>query len=166
MLAGLGVVETFKGRCRGPEHDGTANELGPYNREVSRVVSNTLALFKGTVVLLVDDDDAEVLHRSEDSGPRPYNDLCVSREYAAPVLPPLVWFEAAVEDGDPLAEACLKPIEELWCERYLRHYHESGPSVFESLDDQLEVHLGFSTSRHTMEEEGRECFVGYVREDR
>jgi hypothetical protein len=77
-----------------------------------------------------------------------------------------VWFEAAVEDGDPLTKTSLKSIEELWCERDFRHYHESGPSMFESFDDQLEVHLGFSTSRHTMEEEGRECFVGDVREDR
>jgi hypothetical protein len=77
-----------------------------------------------------------------------------------------MWFEATVEDGDPLTKASLKSIEELWGERDFRHYHESGPSVFESLDDQLEVYLGFSTSRHTMEEEGRECFVGYVREDR
>jgi hypothetical protein len=70
-------------------------------------------LFERSVVLLIDHDDAEFLHRSEDGGAGAYDDLGFTGEYVAPVLPPLVWFEATVKNGDPLTEPALKTIKEL-----------------------------------------------------
>jgi hypothetical protein len=75
-------------------------------------------------VLLIDDDDAEVFHRSEDGGARAYDDLGFTGEYVAPVLPPLVGFKATVKNGYTLPKTTLKSIKELRGQRYLRYHHE------------------------------------------
>jgi hypothetical protein len=102
-------------------------------------------------VLFIHHDDAKVFHRSEDSGARADNDLCLSREYVAPVLPPLVWFEAAVKNGDPLTEPALESVEKLRGQCYLRDHHERGAALFQRLDNELKVDLCLTASCDTVE---------------
>src|SRR5262249_51356732 len=60
----------LEGRCRAPEDTDAAGEVSAQDRHVSCVIANAFFLFERWIVFFVDDDEAEVLHRSEEGAPR------------------------------------------------------------------------------------------------
>ena len=60
VAAAIGVDAAFHRGRGGGEHDRKAGEIGPHHRHVARVIGDPLLLLVGGVVLLVDDDQAEV----------------------------------------------------------------------------------------------------------
>src|SRR5437762_2393335 len=69
---------------------------------------------------LVDEDDAEALERHEKRGARADGDVDLAAPRAPPLVEALARGEAAVEDGDALAETLLEPRREDGGERDLR----------------------------------------------
>ena len=56
----LDIDETFDGRRRRAEHHGTLPERPAHHRHVARLVGDALLLLVARVMLLIDDDEAEI----------------------------------------------------------------------------------------------------------
>src|SRR5208283_2993415 len=80
----LGVDARFdRGCCRG-QHDRHAFDPRPHDRHVARVVTGTVLLFVGAVVLLVDDDESELRKGQEQGRTRADDHLDLARRATAP----------------------------------------------------------------------------------
>ena len=93
VLPSLRVVVALERGRRAAEHDHRAFALAADDRDVPRVVPRGLLLLVRMLVLLVDDDEPERVHRREDRRPRADDDLGP----ALPDLVPLVMPFAAAE---------------------------------------------------------------------
>ena len=66
VFAGGRVLKRLHRRSRGTQHDERSGPASTNDRHVAAVVARRLFLLVGAVVLLVDDDQAEVGERGED----------------------------------------------------------------------------------------------------
>src|SRR5439155_19151531 len=104
VLAGHRIVVRLPRRRRRSEDDERAGALRADNGDVAAVVARDLFLLVRAVVLLVDDDEADALERREDRGSRADDDVHVAAADALPLVVSLAVGEAAVLDGDAVAE--------------------------------------------------------------
>ena len=68
-----------------PEHDERLLHPRAHDRDVAAVIARRLVLFVRAVVLLVDDDQADVLERREDRRPRADDDVDLAAPDAVPL---------------------------------------------------------------------------------
>ena len=108
VFAGHRVVIALHRRRRGSEDDERACALRADDRDVARVVARDLLLLVRAVVLLVDDDQADALERREHGRARAHDDVDVAAADALPLVVALAVGEAAVLDGDAIAERVAK----------------------------------------------------------
>ena len=105
-------------------------------------------------MLLVYDDDAQVVHRGEQSAARAYYHV----EIAAADVPPLVELLArrllAVEQGHPPSEPGVDPLQRLRSQRDLRHQEHSPASQPHRVGNGPQVHLGLATPGDAVKQEG------------
>ena len=98
------VVIALHRRRRRSEDDERARPLTADDGDVAAVVARALVLLVRGVVLLVDDNQADLFERREDGRPRADDDVDVAAADALPLIVTLAVGEAAVLDGDALAE--------------------------------------------------------------
>ena len=122
---------------------------------VARVVAEALLVLVRAVVLLVEDDDAEIVRaeRRARSARRPRSRVAPSRRRSHSAVrsrgP-----ETAVQDGEAVAEARAEAPDELVRERDLGNEHERLAALREGAVDRAQVHLGLSAARDAVEQEG------------
>ena len=104
VAAALGVGPGFERGRGGAEDDDGVVELGAHHGDVAAVVARRLFLLVAGVVLLVDEDEAEVGHGREDGGARADDDAGLAAADAVPLLGALVGRERGVQQGDLGAE--------------------------------------------------------------
>ena len=139
-------------RRRAPVDRDRALEPGALGRNPAGVVPRVgLVLVRG-VVLLVDDDDAEIGDRGEHRGPRaddhaglPGGDAAVLGAAPAPA-------EAAVQHRDRCAEPGREPGGDLRRERDLGDEHDRPPPELERVLDEAQVDLGLARPRDAVDE--------------
>ena len=71
VLALARVVKRLERRRGRAEHDRHALEMAAHDRDVARMVMGRFLLLVGMLVLLVDDDEAEIFQRREDRASAP-----------------------------------------------------------------------------------------------
>jgi len=108
-------------------------------------------------MLLVDDDEAKVLHRGEDTRARGDDDHRVSSADAAPLVGAFGVTEGAVENGDAIAEAREELPGDGGGQGDLRDEKEGAASAGERGVDAVEVDLGLAGAGDTVEEKGFEA---------
>ena len=116
------------------------------------MIARGLALFVRRLVLLVDDDQPEVAHRREDGRARADDNIVKARSNLPPFVVALARRQAAVHDGDRIAESGAKPGDRLRRERDLgdKHYRPLAPP--DNGVDRLQVHLGFPAAGDALEQ--------------
>src|SRR5690606_20507207 len=62
------IFPRFETGCRCPKKDGNFFEMGAHDRSVARIVAKCFVLFVGRLMLLVDDNEAEVRNGTEEGG--------------------------------------------------------------------------------------------------
>ena len=97
-------------------------------------------------MLFVDDDQADVLERREHRRARADDDVHVAAADALPLIVPLAVREAAVLDGDAVAEALAEERRDDRRERDLRHEHEHAPARVADARREPQVDLGLAAA--------------------
>ena len=128
QLALVRPAQRLERRRGAAQHAHRARLLRPHQRKVARVVAEPVLLLERGVVLLVDDDDAQVARPV----PRP---RCGRPPRCRPrrsrtrrhIVAALALGEAGVEHRDVVAEARAEAADELRRERDLRHQHQRAP---------------------------------------
>ena len=160
IASGLGVQPRLeRGRCGG-EHDRRLFEPRAHDRHVARIVDDAVFLLVGAVVLLVDDDEAEVGERQEQSRARPDDDPRFAVRRRGPDALALALGQPRVPFGRPRAEPGREPVEELGGERNLGQQHQPLPPLPKRFGDRLEIDFGLAGSGHPFEQGGRERAFG------
>ena len=129
VAAALRVVVALQRRRRRAEHDQRARLARAHDRDVAAVVARALLLLVRAVVLLVDDDQAERAQRREHRRPRADDDVDVAAADALPLVVALAVGEAAVLDGDALAERAAERGGNGGRQRDLRHQQQHAASL-------------------------------------
>ena len=127
---------------------------GALRRDGARVVAGVGLLLVGGVVLLVDADQAESLHRREDSRPGSHDDARLAGGDSLSLVAPLRIGHPRVENGDPAGEAGREASERLRCQRDLGDEDDRPEAAGERLLAGAQVDLRFPASGGAVEEEG------------
>ena len=153
MIApGLGVIAADNvRRCRAEQQQRTvlgAAELG----HVARVIARRALGLIGVLLLLVDDEQAEILHGCENRAARADNDARETRADAFPLVVALRERQAAVQNGDRVTEIGGKRLDHLRRQRNLRHEQDRALPRRERLRDQVQVDERLAAAGHAEEQ--------------
>ena len=99
VTALVGIDPALDRRRRRGENDGKIADPAAHHRHVSGIVEHPVLLLVGRIVLLVDDDQAEILERQEQRRARAGDDMDVTFRH----LPPDLFTHARCEIRMPLA---------------------------------------------------------------
>ena len=156
----FGVEPGLDRRRRRGQHDRRLLETRAHDRHVARVVDDALLLLVGALVLLVDDDEAEVGERQKQGRARADNHLRLPACRRRPDALALALGQTGMPFGGPRAETRSEAVEELRGERNLRQEHERLALLPQSFGDRLEIDLGLARAGHALEQGRRERAPG------
>ena len=142
-------------RRRRRQHDGNFRDVRPHHRHVAGVIAHAILLLVGRVVLLIDDDEAEVGIGQEQRGARADHDLDLAVGGRCPGPRAHARGEAGVPFGRAHAEALREPIEELRGERDLRHEYENLAGAPDRFGDGFEIDRGLAGAGHAIDQRHR-----------
>ena len=91
----------------------------------------------GVLLLLVDDDEADVFQRGKDGAPGPHHDVGTAVLYHLPLEQTLGVIEGRVLDGHPPPEPALEAEDHLRRQADLRHQHEGAAAQRQTPLDEL-----------------------------
>ncbi|MEP7223413.1 MAG: hypothetical protein ABI783_00455 [Actinomycetota bacterium] len=103
-------------------------------------------------MLFVDDDQPKVVDGCEDRGARADDDASLPGNDPLPLVTSLRLGERRVENGNEPAEARTEPANRLRGQGYLRHEHNRTSPALERGRTCLEVDLGLTAPRRTVQE--------------
>ena len=127
---------------------------------VARMVARRLLGAVGAVLLLVDDEHAEVFHRREHRRARANHDARAAGFDLFEAVIPLAHRKRRVHDRDLVPELGGELPQHLGCQPDLRHEHDRAFAHRKRLFDQLEVDLGLAAAGHAEQQRGaRPIFV-------
>ena len=85
------VVILFERRRRRTQHDRSVRHLGPHHGHIAGVISGSLILLVGMIVLFINNDESEVRQRRENCRARTYHNVGLTVPDALPLLGALVF---------------------------------------------------------------------------
>ncbi len=127
---------------------------GAAGRHLAGVVARRGVLLVRAVVLLVDHDQAEVLHGREDRAARAQHHVRAALAHAPVLGRPLGRRQGRVPDRDVLAEAGAQAPEQLRGERDLGDQHDAPAAARPGRLDGVQVHLGLPRAGHPVHQQG------------
>ena len=152
IAAGLGVITADDVRRRRAKQQQRivlgAAELGHIARVVAR---RALGLIR-VLLLLVDDEQTEILHRCKYRAARADDDARKTRADALPLVIALRERQTAVQDGDRVTEISRKRLDHLRRQRDLRHEQDRALPRCERLRDQVQVDKRLAAAGHAEEQ--------------
>ncbi len=146
-------------RRRRPEDRDGALERCALDRDRAGVVARIGLLLVGRVLLLVDDDQAEPVHRREDRRAGADDDPRLAGDDPRTFVAALGVGERRVQDRDPVAEAGPHAADRLRCERDLRNENDGAEAALEDGGAGLEVDLRLPRAGRAPEQEGAPAAV-------
>ncbi len=157
-LAAAGPLEAGDGRGGAAQKDDGPRHLPPQQGQVAGVVTEPLSLLVARLVLLVQHDHAEILHRCEDRGARAHRDPPLSPTEQAPRVRTLPVGEARMEyrQAGVTAEAGAEAPHQLRSQGDFRHQHQGLAPPLQAGGDGPQVDLGLACAGDAVEQEGGE----------
>ncbi len=152
QLGALREAVRLDARRRAAEHAHGPRAVRAQEREVARVITKALLLLERRVVLLVDHDHAEPLHRREDRRARADRERHLPAAERPPSVVALALLQPAVQHREVVPEARAKAPDELRRERDLRHEQDRPASLFAGLGDRAQVDLRLPRARHAVQQ--------------
>ncbi len=126
---------------------------GPFDRDVPSVVFGTFLLLIRRLMLFVHNDQADPVERRKNGGTRPDRYLDFALAYFPPLVVTLAAGEAAVHDGDLVAEATLEPFHHLGRQRNFGDKDDGLPVLFDAMLDRLQINFGFAARCDAVQKE-------------
>ena len=152
----LGVLVTLHRRRRRAQDRERPCLTRAHDGDVAAVVTRRLFLLVRAVVLLVDDDQTDCAQRREDSRSRADDDVDVAAPDAVPLIVTLAVGEAAVLDGDALAERLPERHRDRRRQRDLGHEQEDAAALPAHVGGKPQVQLCLSAPGDAVQERGLE----------
>jgi hypothetical protein len=147
-------VPGLERRRSGAEDHGAPRELRAVNRGVARRISQALLLLEGSVVLLIDDDKAQLGHRREHREARSQNDAGLAARGAEPCARARDVFQCAVHERKPrVRERGAKACFELRRKTDLGNEDERLKAALQDARGEVKVDLGLAAARHAVQQE-------------
>ncbi|MPM61602.1 hypothetical protein SDC9_108462 [bioreactor metagenome] len=110
-------------------------------------------------MFLVDDDEADVLHRRKYGAACADGDPRLAEANSAPFVKPLSGGETAMQNRDAVRKPLLKEADGLRCERDLRHEHNRLPAFCKTALDRVHIHLGLAASGDAVQQKRSAFFM-------
>ena len=152
VAAAVGIGHRLQRRRRRDENCWNVAQPRAHHRHVARVIGDAVLLLEGRIVLLVDDDEAELAKGQEQSGTGTDHHTCFALENRPPGPPALEPAEVGVPFARRRAEARTKARAPLCAQRDLRQQHQNLQLVGERRSDRFEVDLRFAGPGHAVDE--------------
>ena len=89
VAPGLHVVHGLQRRRRGGEDHRDLRQMPAHHRHVARLIDDAILLLEGLLMLLIDDDEAEIAERQEQGRARADHHLGIAAQHRAPGEAPL-----------------------------------------------------------------------------
>ena len=121
-----------------------------------------LVLLVGRLVLLVDDDDAQVHRRGEQRAPRADHHVGQAVPDVPPLVEPLPLGQAMVQHCNPAGESGLDDANRLRRQRDLRNQIDRLLALLYRMGDGAQVHLGLAASGDTVQQKRARQYAGVV----
>ena len=155
VAALLGVDQALdRGRGRA-QHHGRLPEMAAHHRHVARLIGDALLLLVALVVLLIDDDQAEIGEGQEQSRAGADHELRLVLGHGAPDAAALRCRNAGMPLGRAGAETLLAAGNELIGERDLGHQHQHLLAACQRGGDGLEIDFGLARAGDAVEQASR-----------
>ncbi len=154
-----------RGRRRN-EHDRNVGAPRAHHRHIAGVIARAVLLLVGRIVLLVDDDEAEIGVRQEQRGARADDDTHLAGRDRAPGACAQPRRKLRVPFRRPHPEPLGEAIEKLRGERDLGHQHQRLFAAADDLADRLEIDRGLARSGNAIEQRHAVSALGDARAQR
>ncbi len=129
-----------------------------HDGHVAPVVARRVLLLIAAIVLFIDDDEAEILHRSEDARPGSDHHAGLAVADAAPLLGALGIVKGGMKDRDPVAEAMEELAGHSRSQRDLGHQQQRVAAGRERRFDGAEIDLRLARAGDTVQQERMKGF--------
>ena len=130
--------------------------MGAHHRHVTGMIMRAVVLLVGLVVLLIDDDQAQIGIGQEQGGARADHDRRLAGRYRGPVARAGARGQFGMPFQRTHAEALREAIEELSSQRDLRHQDQRLLAAADDFGDRLEIDFGLARASDAVEQ-------GYVK---
>ncbi len=131
-----------------------------HHRHVAGVIMRAVVLLVGLVVLLIDNDQAEIGIRQEQRRPRAHHHMRLAGRDRGPVARASARRQFRMPFQRPHPEACREAIEELAGQRDFRHQQQHLPAATDGLRHRLEIHLGLARSGDAVQQRDTKAALG------
>ena len=105
VAALISVVTRFNAGSGGTEHDYGVGIAGADDGHVAAVIARCFLLFVAAIVFFIDDNEAEILNRGEDTGASAHDDASLAVTDATPLVGTFGISKGGVKNGYLFAEA-------------------------------------------------------------
>ena len=141
------VIRLDRRRCRA-EHEQRVRLRRAVLCHIPRMVARRLLRAVRRVLLLVDDDNAEVLRGREHRRACADDHPCSAGFYLLEAVVPLTGGQRRVQNRDFFAKPGGKLPQKLRCQSNFGHEHNGALSLLERVRDELEIHLCLAAAGH------------------
>ena len=154
VAALLHVVQALERWRRRAEDHRDLFQMAAVDREIPRVVAQTVLLFIGKVVFLIDDDQAGPRQRGEDRRAGTNNNGCVAVAGSDPGIQSLAIIQAGMENHHRCAEALLKAAQGLGGQADLRDQYQRLVAAEQAALNGLQIDLGLAAAGYPFQQPG------------
>ncbi len=148
IFAARGVLPAFQRRRGRTQHRDRAGQFGAHHGHVAGVVARRLLLLITLVVLLVDQNQAEVRRGGENSRAGADNDRRFAAPDAPPLLAALLGGQRGVQQRDLLPEGLVEQADGLRRQPDFGHQQNRGQASVEGLLHGCQVDGGLARAGH------------------
>ena len=142
------------GGRRAAQHQRRALQTAALPRHLARVVAGMRLGLVGLLVLLVDHDQPQALHRREHRRARPNDHARLALADPAPFVVFFALRQPGVQHCSGVAKAHTEPAHHLRRQRDLRHQYDGALAAQQRLPHRVQVHLGLARAGDAMQQEG------------
>ena len=153
IATGTGEPEAVHGWRGRPEDDRGAGQAGQLEGRVARLEPRRSVALVGRLVLLVDDDEADIRQGRQDRQARAHDDVRAARPDPSPLVGPLPVAEAGVDERDPGIQVGPQPVDQRQGQRDLRHQDQDTSPGVEGRGDRLDIDRRLPAAGHAIEQE-------------
>ena len=146
-----GIIALGAGGGAGQQEQGPVLRRALPGHLVGRVAGRGFGAV-GVLLLLVDDDEADVFQRREDRAAGAHHDIGAAVLDHLPLQKPLGMVEGRMLHGHPLAEPALQSQDHLGRQADLRHQHQCPLAQLQAPLDELQEHQRFAAAGHAVEQ--------------
>ncbi len=161
IASARGIGDGFERRGRRSEHRRDRAEMGADHGHVARLIDDALVLLERSVVLLVDDDEAELGERQEQRRARADDDADQAFGDAAPDRAPLGAAHFGMPQRRRAAEAATEALDPLRRQRDFGQQDQRLRAGAQRFGDRLEIDFGLARAGDAFEQGDAEAAVAH-----